>query len=79
MTQPGTIQVTDELERRIRKPIDALRCIVSCVWIFVLAVALGIAVFSMVDLVRAKQVRHLAKPWWALLASPRRCWATPRC
>ena len=38
MTQPGTIQVTDELERRIRKPIDALRCIVSCVWIFVLAV-----------------------------------------
>ncbi len=39
MTQPGTIQVTDELERRIRKPIDALRCIVSCIWIFVLAVA----------------------------------------
>ena len=38
MTQPGTIQVTDELERRIRKPIDALRCIVSCIWIFVLAV-----------------------------------------
>ena len=39
MTQPSAIQVTDQLERRIRKPVDALRCIVSCVWIFVLAVA----------------------------------------
>ena len=39
MTQPGAIQVTDQLERRIRKPIDGLRCIVSCIWIFVLAVA----------------------------------------
>jgi glycosyltransferase 2 family protein len=39
VTQPRVIQVTDELERRIRKPIDALRCITSCVWIFVLAVA----------------------------------------
>jgi glycosyltransferase 2 family protein len=38
VTQPREIQVTDELERRIRKPIDALRCIVSCIWIFVLAV-----------------------------------------
>ena len=35
--------------------------------ISVYAVALGIAVFGLVDLVRAKQVRHLAKPWWALL------------
>jgi uncharacterized membrane protein YbhN (UPF0104 family) len=33
------IQVDDRLERRIRKPVDALRCIVSCGWIFVLAVA----------------------------------------
>ncbi len=39
MTQPSVIQVTDQLERRIRKPGDALRCIVSCTWIFVLAVA----------------------------------------
>jgi glycosyltransferase 2 family protein len=39
VTQPGTIEVTDEPERRIRKPIDALRCIVSCFWIVVLAVA----------------------------------------
>ncbi len=39
MTQPGAIQITDQLERRIRKPIDGLRCIVSCIGILVLAVA----------------------------------------
>ena len=39
MTQPRVIQVTDQLERRIRKPIDALRSVTSCIWIFVLAVA----------------------------------------
>jgi glycosyltransferase 2 family protein len=39
VTQPGAIQVTDQLERRIRKPVDGLRCIVSCVEIFLLAVA----------------------------------------
>ena len=39
MTQPRAIQVTDQLERRIRKPVDALRCVMSCIWIFVLAVA----------------------------------------
>ena len=38
MTSP-VIQVDDQLERRIRKPADALRCIVSCSWIVVLAVA----------------------------------------
>jgi glycosyltransferase 2 family protein len=36
---PPVIQVDDELERRIRKPVDALRCIVSCGWIVLLAVA----------------------------------------
>ena len=39
MTQPSAIQVTDHLERRIRKPVDALRCITSCAEIFVLALA----------------------------------------
>jgi glycosyltransferase 2 family protein len=39
VTQPGALQITDQLEGRIRKPVDALRCIVSCIWIFVLAVA----------------------------------------
>jgi uncharacterized membrane protein YbhN (UPF0104 family)/tRNA A-37 threonylcarbamoyl transferase component Bud32 len=37
--QPTDLQVTDHLERRIRKPVDALRCVVSCFWIVVLAVA----------------------------------------
>src|SRR5580704_791064 len=37
--QPGAIQVTDQLERRIRKPIDLLRCVTSGIEIIVLAVA----------------------------------------
>jgi glycosyltransferase 2 family protein len=37
--QSTAIQVTDHLERRIRKPVDALRCVISCFWIIVLAVA----------------------------------------
>jgi uncharacterized membrane protein YbhN (UPF0104 family) len=40
--QPGEIQVEDRLERRIRKPVDLLRCTLSCTEIVVLAVA-GIA------------------------------------
>jgi uncharacterized membrane protein YbhN (UPF0104 family)/tRNA A-37 threonylcarbamoyl transferase component Bud32 len=40
--QPGEIQVTDQLERRIRKPVDLLRCILACIEIVALAVA-GIA------------------------------------
>jgi glycosyltransferase 2 family protein len=39
VTQQPTLQVTDDLERRIRKPVDALRCIMSCLWIVVLGVA----------------------------------------
>ena len=38
-SQPGAIQVTDRLERRIRKPIDLLRCVTSGIEIIVLAVA----------------------------------------
>jgi hypothetical protein len=30
-------------------------------------VAVGIAVYALVDLIRAGQVRHLEKPWWALI------------
>ena len=41
-SQPGAIQVTDRLERRIRKPIDLLRCVTSGIEIIVLAVA-GVA------------------------------------
>jgi uncharacterized membrane protein YbhN (UPF0104 family) len=41
-SQPGAIEVTDQLERRIRKPVDLLRCALSCVEIVALALA-GIA------------------------------------
>jgi uncharacterized protein (TIRG00374 family) len=40
--QPGRIQVEDQLERRIRKPVDLMRCVLSCVYIVALAGA-GIA------------------------------------
>jgi glycosyltransferase 2 family protein len=40
--QPGAIEVTDRLERRIRKPVDLLRCITSGIEIIVLVVA-GVA------------------------------------
>jgi glycosyltransferase 2 family protein len=40
--QPGEIEVTDLPERRIRKPVDLLRCVLSCTEIVVLALA-GIA------------------------------------
>ncbi len=40
--QPGQIHVEDQLERRIRKPVDLLRCALSSAEIVVLAVA-GIA------------------------------------
>lgn len=36
--QPPAIQVSDHLERRIRKPADALRCVLACIGIFVLVV-----------------------------------------
>ena len=41
-SQPGEIHVEDHLERRIRKPVDLLRCALSCGEIVVLAVA-GVA------------------------------------
>jgi glycosyltransferase 2 family protein len=39
VTQTRDLKVDDRPERRIRKPVDALRCLVSCAWIIVLAVA----------------------------------------
>jgi glycosyltransferase 2 family protein len=41
-TQPGGIQVEDQLERRIRKPVDLLRCVLACTEIVALALA-GVA------------------------------------
>ena len=40
--QSGAIKVTDRLERRIRKPVDLLRCVISAIEIIVLLVA-GVA------------------------------------
>ena len=40
--QSGAIKVTDQLERRIRKPVDLLRCVIYAIEIFVLVVA-GVA------------------------------------
>ena len=37
--QPGEIEVEDQLGRRIRKPVDLLRCVLSCIGIVALAVA----------------------------------------
>jgi glycosyltransferase 2 family protein len=37
--QPAAIQVTDHLDRRIRKPVDLLRCIIACIEIVALAIA----------------------------------------
>ncbi len=37
--QPGDIEVEDQLDRRIRQPVDLLRCALSCVEIVALAVA----------------------------------------
>lgn len=39
MLQAPVIQVSDQLERRIRKPADALRCVLACIAIFLLVVA----------------------------------------
>ena len=40
--RPGEIEVEDRLERRIRKPVDLMRCILSCIEIVALALA-GVA------------------------------------
>jgi hypothetical protein len=37
--QPGEIEVEDQLERRIRKPVDLVRCALACIEIVVLPVA----------------------------------------
>jgi uncharacterized protein (TIRG00374 family) len=50
--QPGEIQVEDRLERRIRKPVDLLRCTVSCIEIVALALA-GVAASATTAAVQA--------------------------
>ncbi len=50
--QPGEIQIEDQLERRIRKPVDLLRCFLSCSEIVALAVA-GVAASATTAAVQA--------------------------
>lgn len=38
-SQSGEIEVEDQLEWRIRKPVDLVRCVLACIEIVVLAVA----------------------------------------
>jgi glycosyltransferase 2 family protein len=50
--QPGEIEVEDRLERRIRKPVDLLRCTLSCIEIVALALA-GVAASATTAAVQA--------------------------
>jgi glycosyltransferase 2 family protein len=50
--RPGEIEVEDRLERRIRKPVDLMRCILSCVEIVALALA-GVAASATTAAVQA--------------------------
>ena len=69
--QPGEIQIEDQLERRIRKPVDLLRCLVSCIEIVALVLA-GLAASATTaaverDIVNASQripptLLHAARP-----------------
>ena len=62
--QPGEIQIEDQLERRIRKPVDLLRCLLSCIEIVALAVA-GVAASATTAAVQADIVgasKHIPLP-----------------
>jgi glycosyltransferase 2 family protein len=50
--RPAEIEVEDRLERRIRRPVDLLRCIVSCIEIVALALA-GVAASATTAAVQA--------------------------
>ena len=50
--QPAEIEVEDRLERRIRKPVDLLRCTLSCIEIVALALA-GVAASATTAAVQA--------------------------
>ncbi len=59
--QPGEILIEDQLERRIRKPVDLLRCVLSCIEVVALAVA-GVAASATTAAVQADIVgasRHI--------------------
>ena len=68
--QPGEIQIEDQLERRIRKPVDLLRCFVSCIEIVALVLA-GLAASATTAAVEADIVTASRKIPPALLHAAR--------
>jgi glycosyltransferase 2 family protein len=69
-TQPGQIQVEDQLERRIRKPVDLVRCTLSCIYIVALAGA-GIAASKTTAAVQADIVSATRQIPGSLLTAAR--------
>jgi uncharacterized membrane protein YbhN (UPF0104 family) len=69
-TQPGPIQVEDQLERRIRKPVDLVRCTLSCIYIVALAGA-GIAASKTTAAVQADIVSATRQIPGSLLTAAR--------
>jgi glycosyltransferase 2 family protein len=68
--QPGEIEVEDRLERRIRKPVDGLRCTLSCIEIVALAGA-GIAASATTAAVQSDLVGATRQIPAALLTAAR--------
>jgi len=68
--QPGEIEVEDRLERRIRKPVDLLRCTLSCIEIVALALA-GVAASATTAAVQADIVGATRQVPASLLAVAR--------
>ena len=69
-TQPRQIQVEDQLERRIRKPVDLVRCTLSCIYIVALAGA-GIAASKTTAAVQADIVSATRQIPGSLLSAAR--------
>ena len=68
-SQSGEIEVEDQLERRIRKPVDLLRCVLACIEIVVLAVA-GVAASATTAGVETNIVDASRRLPHALLVAP---------
>jgi glycosyltransferase 2 family protein len=68
--QPGEIEVEDRLERRIRKPVDLLRCTLSCIEIVALTLA-GVAASATTAAVQADIVGATRQVPASLLAVAR--------
>jgi hypothetical protein len=79
-SQSGEIEVEDQLERRIRKPVDLVRCALACIEIVMLAVA-GVAASATTAGVETDMVdANRRLPHALLVVAPRwRCSACSYC